>query len=135
MIMETFQGWYKDGTNDTKDYRSLSALYMLLRIGIVGAFLTVIHRAVYSVGVGKWWVTGILHNYSVRSVSLHAQTLQKAMDEHIVDGSVLLLLGVACVLAPIHLSGPDSDSENQFLVCTCIITLVTKTHAADIETL
>ena len=41
MITDTFQGWYKDGTEDTYDYRPLSALYMLLRISLVGEFLTV----------------------------------------------------------------------------------------------
>ena len=34
MIVDTFQGWYKDGTEGTYDYRTLSALYMLLRIGL-----------------------------------------------------------------------------------------------------
>ena len=32
IIMDVFQGWYKDGTNDTRDYRALSALYMILRL-------------------------------------------------------------------------------------------------------
>ena len=31
-IMDIFQGWYKDGTAGTRDYRSFSALYMLYRI-------------------------------------------------------------------------------------------------------
>ena len=34
--MDTFQGWFKDGTNGTKDYRSVSALYFLLRIALAG---------------------------------------------------------------------------------------------------
>ena len=32
LVMDIFQGWYKDGTEGTYDYRSLSALYMVLRI-------------------------------------------------------------------------------------------------------
>ena len=32
LVMDVFQGWYKDGTEGTYDYRSLSALYMILRI-------------------------------------------------------------------------------------------------------
>jgi hypothetical protein len=31
-IMDIFQGWYKDGTDGTRDYRSFSALYMVYRI-------------------------------------------------------------------------------------------------------
>ena len=33
--MDVFQGWFKDGTQGTRDYRSLSALYMLIRVGFV----------------------------------------------------------------------------------------------------
>ena len=32
LVMDVFQGWYKDGTEGTYDYRFLSALYMILRI-------------------------------------------------------------------------------------------------------
>ena len=35
MIMDTFQGWYKDRTEGTYDFRSLSVFYMLLRIALV----------------------------------------------------------------------------------------------------
>ena len=35
-LVDTFQGWFKDGTNGTKDYRSVSALYFLLRIVLAG---------------------------------------------------------------------------------------------------
>ena len=35
-LVDTFQGWFKDGTNGTRDYRSVSALYFLLRIALVG---------------------------------------------------------------------------------------------------
>ena len=33
-VVDTFQGWFKDGTNGTRDYRSVSALYFLLRIAL-----------------------------------------------------------------------------------------------------
>ena len=32
LVMDVFQGWYKDGTEGNYDYRPLSALYMLLRL-------------------------------------------------------------------------------------------------------
>ena len=38
MFMDTFQGYYKDGTNGTYDWRFLAGLYPLLRIGIVSSF-------------------------------------------------------------------------------------------------
>ena len=33
-IMDIFQGWYKDGTEGRRDYRPLSALYILFRIAL-----------------------------------------------------------------------------------------------------
>ena len=32
LIMDIFQGWYKDGTEDTLDYRCFSSLYMVMRL-------------------------------------------------------------------------------------------------------
>ena len=60
MIMDTFQGWYKDGTEGTYDYRPLSALYMILRVALCGEYLTVIGLSPYSNGGIKWFVTGLL---------------------------------------------------------------------------
>ena len=39
LFMETFQGYYKDGTNGTYDWRFLAGLYPLLRIIIMLSFL------------------------------------------------------------------------------------------------
>ena len=60
MITDTFQGWYKDGTEGTYDYRPLSALYMLLRItqSLVAEFLAIIGVGLKSCGILKWLVTG-----------------------------------------------------------------------------
>jgi len=33
--MEVFQGQYKDGTNDTWDFRIVSALYLIFRIAVL----------------------------------------------------------------------------------------------------
>ena len=43
-IMDIFQGWYKDRTEGTSDYRSFSALYLLLRIGLSCEFAVSILR-------------------------------------------------------------------------------------------
>ena len=58
MIMDTSQGWYKDGTEGKWDYRSISALFMLLRIALVAEFLIVIQLFLQSKGgkkVGSDW--------------------------------------------------------------------------------
>jgi branched-subunit amino acid permease len=42
--METFQGYFKDGTNGTYDWRFLAGVYPLLRIIIMLSFLHSYHR-------------------------------------------------------------------------------------------
>ena len=42
MFVESFQGQYKDGTNGTRDFRMVSALFLILRILILATFLN--HR-------------------------------------------------------------------------------------------
>ena len=42
MFVESFQGQYKDGTNDTRDFRMVSASFLILRILILALFLN--HR-------------------------------------------------------------------------------------------
>ena len=38
MFVESFQGQYKDGTNGTRDFRMVSAFFLMLRIVIVASF-------------------------------------------------------------------------------------------------
>lgn len=94
MIMDVFQGWYKDGTEGTFDYRPLSALYMLLRIGLVGEFLTVIHISLQSGGEIKWIATGIVH-VLLGNFFLIAKPYKKRW-MNIVDGLILTLFGFYC---------------------------------------
>ena len=95
MIMDAFQGWYKDGTEGTRDYRQLSALYMLLRIGIVGEYLTVIHLLVQSRGVFKWYVTGAAHILLGTFHFIFKPYKKRWMN--VVDGLLLIIVG-SCVL-------------------------------------
>ena len=39
-VMDTFQGWYKDGTEGTKDYRFFSAFFLVVRIAHGGKIIT-----------------------------------------------------------------------------------------------
>ena len=50
-FVDTFQGYYKNGTNKTHDYRSFSALYLILRILYMQAFAN--HTEIHY----KWIVT------------------------------------------------------------------------------
>ena len=42
MFVESFQGQYKDGTNGTRDFRMVSALFLLLRIMVLSSFFNFI---------------------------------------------------------------------------------------------
>jgi hypothetical protein len=40
LVMDVFQGWYKDGTEGTYDYRPLSAMYMILKMIICFSYFS-----------------------------------------------------------------------------------------------
>ena len=42
MIMDIFQGWYKDGTEGTLDYRPLSSFYMIVRVVFAFAYFVLL---------------------------------------------------------------------------------------------
>ena len=96
MIMDTFQGWYKDGTEGTYDYRSLSALYMLLRVALVGEYLTVIALSPRSHGDLKWFITGSFHLLLGTCFLMSKPYKKKWMN--IADALVLLLIGFYCCM-------------------------------------
>ena len=95
MIMDTFQGWYKDGTEGTYDYRSLSALYMILRIGLVGEFLIVVGLSPgHPQSILKWLLTGYFH-ILLGSFFLIAKPYKKRW-MNIIDGLTMILIGLYC---------------------------------------
>ena len=58
LIADVFQGWFKDGTRGTRDYRAVSSFYLLLRIAVAGIFFltfTNYHSTL------RWYVIGICH--------------------------------------------------------------------------
>ena len=60
-IMDVFQGWFKDGTQGTRDYRSLSALYMLIRVGFVFMVLGLHIMDIKDDDLMEWIGPGITH--------------------------------------------------------------------------
>ena len=60
-IMDIFQGWYKDGTDGTHDYRSVSALYLWLRLLIGGVFVGVVISSNNDNSNSNWQIIGIFH--------------------------------------------------------------------------
>jgi hypothetical protein len=58
LVMDIFQGWFKDKTENHIDYRSFSALYLLLRIllALVGTAIVLSEYSWY-----YWSLIGLFH--------------------------------------------------------------------------
>jgi hypothetical protein len=93
-IMDIFQGWYKDGTEGTRDYRSVSAVYLLLRILSGGIFVAVIINGnnYGSFSNSVWQTSGISHVF-LGTFFLTLQPYKRSWMNH-VDGVSLLVVGV-----------------------------------------
>ncbi len=57
--MDIFQGWYKDGTDTTQDYRSVSALYILLRLLIGSVLFAVVMNSNNDNNISNWQIIRI----------------------------------------------------------------------------
>ena len=96
IVMDVFQGWYKDGTNGTYDYRSLSALYMVLRVCFASEFILVFmfqYKTRYD--ALSWYIPGLVHS-GLGCFYLAARPYKKAWMST-VDGLVLLLMGTCSI--------------------------------------
>ena len=91
--MENFQGWYKDGTEGTRDYRSVSALYLLMRILSGGIFVAVIIN--YG-SIANWQIIGISHVF-FGTLFLTLQPYKRGWMNH-VDGVSLLVVGMLLLI-------------------------------------
>ena len=95
-IMDIFQGWYKDGTEGTRDYRCLSALGFLVRIGFSCAFIRMIvwdHKIIIA---RDWTVLGTLQIF-LGMFYLAAKPYRVAWMCH-VNGVILILIGILLFL-------------------------------------
>ena len=57
LIMDIFQGWFKDGTENSLDYRCFSSLYMLLRLAFAFTIIPTLFGTYHHV----WVISGLLH--------------------------------------------------------------------------
>ena len=90
IFMDTFQGWYKDGTKGTRDFRWVSAMYLLLRIGFVGQCMATV--LLQNINQLFWVLPGIFFI----SLSLFYTVAQpyKIQWMNNIDGVVLAVLGI-----------------------------------------
>lgn len=89
-FMDTFQGWYKDGTEGTRDYRWVSSLYFILRIGFVGQCLA----TTMSKNPNQlfWILPGVI--FIATSVFFTTVRPYKVSWMNNIDGAVLAVLGI-----------------------------------------
>lgn len=98
VFVECFQGWLKDGTNNTRDFRIISALYLLLKMGVAVGVVLVASLAIPS-GVFvsfTWFVPGIVFIASGMFYALARPYKQNYMNT--LDSMLLALLGVLSFL-------------------------------------
>ena len=89
-VVDIFQGWYKDGTEGTRDFRAVSALYFLLRI--VFSCLSNIRLLFYSDYPYGWYIVGLSHIF-LGVFFLVSKPYRKNWMNYI-DGLLILWIGV-----------------------------------------
>ena len=98
--MDVFQGWYKDGTQGTRDYRSLSALYMLIRVGFVFMVLALHITDIKTDDLMEWIGPGITH-ICLGMFFFIVKPYKKDWMNH-ADGIVLVVYGCLAVAQNYH---------------------------------
>lgn len=98
MVMDIYQGWYKDGTEGMGDYRPFSALYMLLRIGIGCTFIVILYTD--NDGVRLDHIFGIIH--ILLGLFYYTARPYKKKWMNNADGFLLVFTGVILLLTDYH---------------------------------
>ena len=97
-FIEAFQGRYKDGTNGTRDYRAVSALYLVCRV-VVWTFT--VHFAVkHQLTIpGGWLIVSMLSMIGVAFFGFVRP--YKSSTHNLLDVLILILLAVQAVYASV----------------------------------
>jgi hypothetical protein len=113
LVMDIFQGWFKDKTENHIDYRSFSALYPLLRIlfALVGIAIILNEYSRY-----YWSLIGLFH-VLLGALFLTVKPYKKKWMNH-ADGLFLFAFGALMLTK-------DSGEKFIFIMGSVIITLVT----------
>ena len=115
--IDIFQGWFKDGTEGTRDFRSISALYLLLRVVIGFEFIVVIVRDYRDNHLLKEAILFSLIHFFLGSLFLIIKPYKKAWMNH-VDGIIFLLVGA------ISLIEMSQDQKSVYILGGIVIIIV-----------
>ena len=92
-IMDIFQGWFKDGTEGTRDYRSFSALYLLFRVALsCDLVLKILIDDYNGRSHVQWLIIGIFNIFLGITYFILQPYKQKWMNHF--DGWILNLVGI-----------------------------------------
>lgn len=89
--MDIFQGWYKDGTQGTRDYRALSSLYMLIRVVFVFMILVLHIMDIKDDDLMEWIGPAIMHLYLAMFFFIFKPYKKNWMNR--ADGIILTIFG------------------------------------------
>ena len=116
MFVDTYQGCFKDGTNGTRDYRALSALYLVLRFVLLSLYVQ--HREIYNNGL-ILIIFGVL--FMLLSLLLALLRPYKADYMTCCEAALLFLLGSATLLTYIWFFFPYSYHDAILLGVVCLL--------------
>ena len=114
LVMDVFQGWFKDKTENQVDYRSFSALYLLLRILFALVSIAILLN-IFN-GYYYWYFIGMFH-ILLGVVFLTIKPYKKKW-MNIADGLFLFTLGALMITK-------DSGEKFTFIMGAVIVILVT----------
>lgn len=92
-IMDIFQGWYKNGTEGTRDYRFVSGLYFFLRIFLSCELIVLLLKdnGSHSVWLWKVLIPGVIH-FMLGVFFFAAKPYRRLYMNH-ADGLIFTLFG------------------------------------------
>ena len=96
LIADVFQGWFKDGTGGTRDYRAVCSLYLLFRF-IFGSIFVMLVVSNYNAYVYSWCVIGMGHIF-IGSFFLVVKPYKKKW-MNFIDGIIIDIVGVLILTA------------------------------------
>ena len=97
VVADCFQGWYKDGTDGTLDYRPVSAVYLLLRIALSSVFIGSLMDSNHDNDDFWVWYSVAISHIFLGTFFLVMRPYKKLWMNHF-DGLVILSIGVLLLI-------------------------------------
>ena len=128
-FMEAFQGQYKDGTNGTRDFRMVSALYLVFRIAVLFGFSSnhdmSFNHAYIWLATAVAFVCTSLFFAIVRPYKVNSRNTTDTLLLAMLNVQILMIIHVCKVLAKAKVQPCDRNDRvaniGHSTCCTCIV--------------